>query len=150
MRHLLMKTMAGSSLLLMALAAHAQDRDRYRDDDRYYDRDERAYRREEPYNRGGGSLIDRVQSDLRYADSDAYSRGERKRIDNARKELYEFQKDWSAGRFNRHELDDSIAAIQKVVDHNALRDRARSILWADLQRLREFRADYQGRGYPRY
>src|SRR5437016_5917810 len=102
MRHLLMKTMAGSSLLLMALAAHAQDRDRYRDDDRYYDRDERAYRREEPYNRGGGSLIDRVQSDLRYADSDAYSRGERKRIDNARKELYEFQKDWSAGRFNRH------------------------------------------------
>jgi len=150
MRHLLMKTMAGSSLLLMALAAHAQDRDRYRDDDRYYDRDERAYRREEPYNRGGGSLIDRVQSDLRYADSDAYSRGERKRIDNARKELWEFQREWSAGRFNRHELDDSIAAIQKVVDHNALRDRARSVLWADLQSLRTFRAEYQGRGYSRY
>src|SRR2546421_6720383 len=91
MRHLLMKTMAGSSLLLIALAAQAQDRDRYRDDDRYYDRDD-GYRREEPYNRyydrddrayrgrelygrGGGSLIDRVQSDLRYADSDAYSRG---------------------------------------------------------------------------
>ena len=149
MRGLLMRTMAGGGLLLMALAVHAQDRDRYRDDDRY-DRDDRGYRREEPYNRGGGSLIDRVQSDLRYADSDAYSRGERKRIDNARKELYEFQRAWSTGRFNRHELDDSIAAIQKVVDHNALRERSRSILWDDLQRLRQFRAEYQGRDYPRY
>jgi len=166
MRRFLVRTMAGSSLLLMALAAHAQDRDRYRDDDRY-DRDDHGYRREEPYNRsydgedrasrgrelygrGGGSLIDRVQSDLRYADSDAYSRSERKRIDSARKELYEFQRAWSTGRFDRHELDDSIAAIQKVVDHNALRDRSRSILWADLQRLRSFRAEYQGRGYPRY
>src|SRR5438094_10137749 len=149
MQRLLMKTMTAGSLLLMALAVNAQDRDRYRDDDRY-DRDDRGYRREEPYNRGGGSLIDRVQSDLRYADSDAYSRGERKRIDNARKELWEFQREWSAGRFNRHELDDSIAAIQKVVDHNALRDRARSVLWADLQSLRTFRAEYQGRGYSRY
>ena len=166
MRHLLMKTMAGSSLLLIALAAQAQDRDRYRDDDRYdrddhgyrreepynrnYDRDDRAYRGRELYGRGGGSLIDRVQSDLRYADSDAYSRGERKRIDNARKQLWEFQREWSAGRFNRHELDDSIAAVQKVVDHNALRDRARSVLWADLQSLRTVRAEYQGRGYSRY
>jgi hypothetical protein len=150
MRSLLMKSMAGGSLLLMALAAHAQDRDRYRDDDRYSDGDDRQYRREEPYNRGAGSLIERVQSDLRYADSDAYSRGERKRIDSARKELYEFQRAWSTGRFDRHELDDSIAAIQKVVDHNALRDRARSILWDDLQRLRSFRAEYQGRGYQRY
>lgn len=150
MRRLLMRTMAGGGLLLMALAVNAQDRDRYRDDDRYYDRDDRGYRREEPYYRGGGSLVDRVQADLRYADSDAYSRGERRRIDNARKELYEFQRAWSEGRFNRHELDDSIAAIQKVVDHNALRERSRSILWDDLQRLRSFRAEYQGRGYPRY
>jgi len=150
MRRLLMRTMAGGGLLLITLAVNAQDRDRYRDDDRYYDRDDRGYRREGPNNRGGGSLIDRVQSDLRYADSDAYSRGERKRIDNARKELYEFQRAWSAGRFNRHELDDSIASVQKVVDHNALGERARSILWDDLQRLRSFRAEYQGREYPRY
>ena len=166
MRSLLMRSMAGGGLLLMALSVHAQDRDPYRDDDRHYGRDDRQYRREEPYrysdgddrgyrreepnNRGGGSLIDRVQSDLRYADADAYSRGERKRIGNAQKELYEFQRAWSTGRFDRHELDDSIAAVQKVVDHNALRDRARSILWDDLQRLRSFRAEYQGRGYPRY
>ena len=167
MRRFLTRALAGGSLLVMALAARAQDRDRYRDDDRYSDSDDRGYRRVEPYNRyydrddranrgrelygrGDGSLIDRVQSDLRYADSDAYSRSERKRIDSARKELYEFQRAWSTGRFDRHELDDSIAAIQKVVDHNALRDRARSILWDDLQRLRSFRAQYQGHGYQRY
>ena len=150
MRRLLTKSMASGSLLLMALSAYAQDRGRYRDDDQYYDRDDPGYRREEPYNRSGGSLIERVQSDLRYADSDAYSRRERKRIDNARKELWEFQRAWSAGRFKRHELDDTIAAIQKVVDHNALRDRARSIIWDDLQRLRAFRAEHQGRVYPRY
>jgi hypothetical protein len=145
-----MKGMAGGGLLLMALALHAQDRDRYRDDDRYYDRDDRGYRREEPYSRGGGSLIERVQTDLRYADAGAYSRGERKRLDNAKRELWEFQRAWSAGRFDRHELDDSIAAIQKVVDHNVLRDRARSILWDDLRQLRAFRAEHQGRVYPRY
>jgi hypothetical protein len=150
MRRLLIKSLAGGGLLFLALTMQAQDRDRYRDDDRYYDRDDRGNRHEGPYNRGGASLIDRVQSDLRYAQSDSYSRGEQKRIDKARKELWGFQRAWNAGRFDRHELDDSITAIQKVVDHNALRDRARSTLWADLQRLREFRAEYQGRGYPRY
>jgi hypothetical protein len=150
MRRLLMSSLAGSGLLILAISVQAQDRDRYRDDDRYYDRDDRGYRREAPYSRGGGSLIERVQSDLRYAQSEVYSRSEQKRLDNARKELWEFERKWNTGRFDRHELDDSIAAIQKVVDHNALRERGRSILWDDLQRLRQFRAEYQYRGYPRY
>lgn len=139
----LVRSLAASGLLLMAVGARAQDRDR--DDDRYHYRDDRGYR-------GGGSLFERVQSDLNYAESNAYpSHGERRRIENAKKELWEFQRRWNSGRFDRHELDDSIAAIQKVVDHNALDNRARSILWADLQRLREFRAEYQNRGYdPRY
>jgi hypothetical protein len=136
MRRLLMRSWMVSSLLLACFAAHAQDR--YRDEDRYRD------------NRGG-SLIERVQADLSYAQSTVYSRGERKRIDNARKELWEFQRAWNAGRFNRHELDDSIAAIQKVVDHSGLEERARSVLWNDVENLRAFRARYQGRGYyPRY
>jgi hypothetical protein len=148
MRSLLIKSLAGSSLLFMALAAHAQDR-YYRDDDRYYDRDNRGYRREGPNNRGG--LIEQVRSDLRYAQSSVYSRGEAKRLDKAREELGEFERKWNAGRFDRHELDDSISALQKVVDHNGLDERGRSILWNDVQRLRDFRAQYQGRGnYPRY
>jgi two-component SAPR family response regulator len=131
--------MAGS-LLLAGFAVHAQDYDRgrYPDNDRY--RDDRGYNR-------GGSLIEQVQGDLSYAQSAVYSRSERKRLDNARKELWEFQRAWSAGRFNHHELNDSIAAIQKVVDHRGLDERARSVLWNDLERLREFRAQYEGRRY---
>jgi hypothetical protein len=148
MRGLLIRSVAVSSLLIAAVAVHGQDYGRYRGDDRYYDRDDRRQ-----YGRNRGGLIEQVQSDLSYAQSSVYSRGEARRLDKAKRELWEFQRKWSAGRFDRHELNDSIAAMQKVVDHHALDERARSVLWNDLQRLREFRAQYQGRGYdpyPRY
>jgi hypothetical protein len=141
MRRLLINSLAGA-LLLTAFGAYAQDYPRYRDDDRYYDRDDHgSYRR--PGNRGG--LLDQVQADLRSAQNAVYSRGEAKRLDKAREELWEFQRRWNAGRFDRHELDDSISAIQKVVDHNGLDERARAVLWGDLRGLRDFRAEYQGR-----
>jgi hypothetical protein len=139
MRDLLMRSLVGITLLAGYTAAQAQDYGRYRDDDRYYDRDDHGYRR------GGGFFMDRVQSDLSYAESCAYSRGELKRIGNARRELREFQRAWNTGRIDHHELDDSIAAIQKVVDHNQLDERARSVLWSDLQRLRDFRSDLEHR-----
>ncbi|MBZ5593443.1 MAG: hypothetical protein LAP39_14465 [Acidobacteriia bacterium] len=137
MRSLLIRSLAGGSLLLMALGAYAQDYPRYRDDDRYSARGGRGY-----YGRPGnrGSLMDQVQADLRFAQGAAYSRGEAKRLDKAREELWEFQRKWNAGRFDHHELDDSIAAIQKVIDHNGLDERTRSMLWSDLRQLRDFRA----------
>ena len=129
MRNLLIRSLAGGGMLLLALGACAQDYSRHRDD------------------RGG--LIEQVRSDLNYAQSAVYSRGEAKRLNKANEELWQFQRKWTVGRFDRHELDDSIAAIQKAVDHNGLDDRARSTLWNDLQRLRDFRAQYEGRGYSR-
>jgi hypothetical protein len=132
-------------MLLLALGAYAQDYPRHRDEDRYYDRDERGGYREGRGNRGG--LIEQVRSDLSYAQSSVYSRGEAKRLNKANEELWEFQRKFNAGRFDRHELDDSIAAIQRVVDHNGLDERARSMLWNDVQRLRDFRAQNDGRGY---
>jgi hypothetical protein len=143
MRNLLIRSLAGGSMLLLALGAFAQDYPRYRDDDRY--RDDRGGYREGRGNRGG--LIEQVRSDLSYAQSAVYSRGEAKRLNKANEELWEFQRKWNAGRFDRHELDDSIAAIQRVVDHNGLDERARSMLWNDVQRLRDFRAQHDGRGY---
>ena len=145
MRNPLIRSLTGGSMLLLALGACAQDYPRHRDDDRYYDRDDRGGYREGRGNRGG--LIEQVRSDLSYAQSGVYSRGEGKRLNKANEELWEFQSKWNAGRFDRHELDDSIAAIQKVVDHNGLDERVRSTLWNDLQRLRDFRAQYEGRGY---
>jgi hypothetical protein len=143
MRNLLIRSLAGGSMLLLALGAFAQDYPRYRDDDRY--RDDRGGYREGRGYRGG--LIEQVRSDLSYAQSAVYSRGEAKRLNKANEELWEFQRKWNAGRFDRHELDDSIAAIQRVVDHNGLDERARSMLWNDVQRLRDFRAQHDGRGY---
>jgi hypothetical protein len=142
MRSLLTRSLACGSLLLMALGAYAQDYPRYRNDDRYSDRDAPGY-----YSRQGyrGHLMDKVQADLRYAQNAAYSRDEARRLDKAREELWEFQRKWTAGRFDRHELDDSIAAIQRAVDHNGLDERARSMLWSDLRELRDFRAQYHPR-----
>jgi hypothetical protein len=149
MRNLLIRGLAGGSMLLLALGAYAQDNPRYHGDDRYYDRDDRSGYREGRGNHGG--LIEQVRSDLSYAQSAVYSRGEAKRLSKANEELWEFQRKFNAGRFDRHELDDSIAAIQKVVDHSGLDERARSMLWNDVQRLRDFRAQNDGRGYyPRY
>src|SRR5690242_16873680 len=122
MRNLLIGSLAGGALLLMAAGAYAQDYPRHRDDDRYYDGDNRGYHGRSGY-RGG--LMDQVQRDLRSAQSGVYSRGEAKRLDKAREELREFQRKWNTGRFDRHELDDSIAAIQKVIDHNGLDEGAR-------------------------
>ena len=145
MRRFLMGTIAAGGLLLTGLSAYAQDYGGYRDEGRYHDRDGRGYAR-----RDGAGLIDQVRSDLNYAQSGVYSRGEAKRLGKAREELWEFERKYDAGRFDRHELDDSIAAIQKVIDHDGLDERARSMLWNDVQRLREFRANYEGRGYYGY
>ena len=142
MRNFLIRSLAAGSLLLLALGVYAQDYPRSRDDDRNYDRDDRGQR-----SRRGG-LIEQVRSDLSYAQSAVYSPGEAKRLNKASEELWEFQRKWNAGRFDRHELDDSIAAIQRVVDHSGIDDHARAVLWNDLQRLRDFRAQYEGR-YPR-
>ena len=163
MRSLLTKGLAASTLLLMAVAARAQYPDgRYPDDRQYQDRhgdpgygrpygDSRygAPRYDGRYARGGDSPIARVQADLRYAQWAVYSRSERKRINKAQEELSEFENKWRRGRFDRHELDDSIAAVQHVIDHNGMDERARSMLWNDVEMLRQFRAQFQGRDYYR-
>jgi hypothetical protein len=92
MRNLLIRTLAGGTLLL-ALGAFAQDYPRDRDGDRYYDRDDRGgYREGRGYR---GRLIEQVRSDLGYARSAVYSRGEAKRLDKASEELGEFQRKWN-------------------------------------------------------
>jgi len=152
MRRLLMQGLVGGGLLLMSVAAYAQSYPPppYRGDP--YDRDDRAYG--PPYRsydrRGGVSPVDQALNDLNYAESNAYlSHGDRRRFDKAREELVEFQQKLYAGRFDRHELDDAIAAMQRVADHerSGYGYRNGSILWDDLQRLRDFRASFRYGGY---
>lgn len=165
MKRLLQRTLLGSGLLALGLSANAQV---YRDDpynrnDPYYRND--SYNRNDPYYRNGdyrnrsygsygGSIIDQAQADLDRAGSTSYlSGGQRRRIDHARQKLWEFQdRQQREGRFDTHKLDDAIDNIQHLVNSNGIRYRDRSMLEADLQRLREFRSYRNGdyRGYDPY
>jgi hypothetical protein len=165
MRGVLLKSLAGGGFLFMTLCANAQvyNQGPYRDDpnrdnDGYYQNDDRAYRprnddrsydnRRSGYR--GGSPVDQALRDLDYAASNRYmSRSDRKRFDKAREELMEFQNKLYRGRFDRHELDDAISAMQKAAERDRGNGyRGGSPLWDDVQRLRAFRDGYRNdRGY---
>jgi hypothetical protein len=81
-------------------------------------------------------LFSRVRADLERAQADSgWNGGDRRRFDKVREELSEFQRSG-----NRHELNDTISALQKVVNDNRLAYRDRDILAQDLYQLRDFRA----------
>src|ERR1043165_3875783 len=157
MRGVLLKSLAAGGFLFMTLCANAQVYNQgpyrdgpYREDDGYYQRDNRGnYPQDRRYGARGGSPVDQALRDLDYAASNRYlSRGDRKRFEKAREELMEFQNKMYRGRFDRHELDDAISAMQRVAEHDAGDAyRGGSPLWDDVQRLREFRESYR---YDRY
>src|SRR5262249_14855897 len=152
--HLLRNAIVGSALLAGAGAvAQAQVYGGgYYDNGRFYGefgRDDRY-----PDHRGyrGGDLFARVRGDLHRAQAHSYSDGgTRRRFNRVREELGEFQGKLASGRYDRHELDDAIGALQKVVSDNRLDYRDREVLQEDLFRLREFRSanGYYRGGYYR-
>ncbi len=89
------------------------------------------------------SLVDKVHSDLnRGYDQWHLSKGERDRLNNAEKQLRNFAKDWSRGKFDKGDLDDSISAVQHVLDNNHLSGEARDALSRDVDELRRMREAY--------
>jgi hypothetical protein len=114
-------------------------------DDPYYGRGGYAYGNHGSY---GLRLFDEVQAHLERAAYNAY--GSRGRIERARKDVYDFQRRWNEGRFDRHELDEAIGSVQRVVDSNSIDQRDRYVLLNDLARMREFRASRGGYDRRRY
>ena len=104
-------------------------------DDPYYGRGGYGYGNHGSY---GLRLFDEVQAHLERAAYNAY--GSRGRIKRARKDVYDFQRRWKEGRFDRHELDEAIGSVQRVVDSSSIDQRDRYALLNDLARMREFRA----------
>lgn len=97
-----------------------------------------------------GGLLDRVQQDLDRAASQPYlSPGARGKIEHARQKLWEFQRKWASGRFDRGALDDAIGNIRHAVDNPSTDYRDRKVLADDLAGLRAFRASrgFAGPGY---
>jgi hypothetical protein len=117
--------------------------------DPYSGRDAYRYENHRTY---AFQLFDQVQVHLARAAHNAY--GSRNRIERARKDVYDFQRRLNEGRFDRHELDEAIGSVQRVVDRNSIDPRIQYLLLDDLARMREFRASrggYDRRWYePQY
>jgi hypothetical protein len=100
--------------------------------DRYTDRGA-SYGRDQ---RGQGDLFNRLRSDIERAEANSnWNGGDRRRFNKVREELGEFQRSG-----NRHELNDTISALQHVVNSNHLIYGDREVLARDLYQLQDFRA----------
>ena len=141
MRNLLHKFVVGSAIVA-GVAASAQvygpyNNRPYNDRDGRYDRSYRGERMD---------ILGRVQSDIDRALSFPFRGGERRSLEHARRDLFDFQRDLSRGRFNKGHLDSAIEHLQKVVDHRRIPYELGSTLQNDANRLRDFRASRGGEG----
>jgi hypothetical protein len=135
MKHLLLRTVAGTGLMLFGLTASMQAQ-RPRDDDSYH-RDRDDYFRGDQWR---ARMFDRVRDDLNHVQTTWFTGGgDQYRIDKAKQELNELQTAMAEHRFNERALDEVVNAMQRVVSDSRLSDRDRSILNDDLARLRQFR-----------
>jgi hypothetical protein len=93
------------------------------------------------YARQDRGVFDRARIDLDRASAYPYaSPNDRRRFDDARGKLYEFQIRFDQGRYDKHHLDEAIDRIQHVVESNSLDPRDRGALSDDLRRLKDYRA----------
>ncbi len=126
MRHFVQAFIMTASLVAFAAVAQAQ-----------WGRDG-AYRPESV-----SALIDRVHADLNRGYGVWHiSHGDRDRLTHAEHQLRDFAKDWRRGKFDKGDLDDSISAIQHVLDNNHLNGRERDALSEDVSQLRRMREAY--------
>jgi hypothetical protein len=105
------------------------------------------YRNRDAWFRGQnwrGQLFQRVRQDVEYVQSVTFpGGGDQFRLASTLEELDELQGKLAAGRYDEEELDDVIAALQRVVRDNRLSGRDRYLLTDDLDRLRDFRARHE-------
>ena len=84
-----------------------------------------------------GEVFERAQFDLSRAAEHSY---DRRRIEKAQREIADFQRRLSFGRFSRRDLDRAIGATDDVVRRGSIAPRDRDILFRDLEGMRAFRA----------
>ncbi|HTS66432.1 MAG TPA: hypothetical protein VMH28_30620 [Candidatus Acidoferrales bacterium] len=89
------------------------------------------------------TLVERVHTDLNHGYERWHlSNGDRDRLNHAEKQLRSFAHDWRNAKFDKGDLDNSIAAIQHVLDNNHLQGPERDALWNDVEQLRHMREAY--------
>jgi hypothetical protein len=89
------------------------------------------------------ALVDRVHVDLDHAYAAwHFSNGDRKRLNDAEKQLRDFARKWRRNHFDKGELDEAISSIQHVLDNNHLTGQARDALSDDVNQMRQMREAY--------
>jgi hypothetical protein len=80
----------------------------------------------------------------------AFRERERERYDNAIRHLSQFsERLHEGGYFDKDKLDQAIADVQHLADHNPIDERGREILFRDLRELRRLREHFDERyRYP--
>lgn len=146
--------LAGSGVLAVSIAAHAQyypqrDDPYYRTDPngRYsqqggYDPDQGPYGNDRyGYGRNQDSIVGRVLADLNVAASNARLDGhERKHFDDAIRQLEQFEDRWAQGRFDSGKLHEAIEDLEHLANADRVRRPDREILARDIEDLRRFRS----------
>ncbi len=85
-------------------------------------------------------LVERTQGDLREASGLARMKGDqRERYEHAQGHLSTFDRHLTKGHFDKHELDDAISNVQKILDKNTLQASSRDALMRDISDLRAAR-----------
>jgi len=137
MKHLFIKTLAGSGLLLMAMTASAQYQPRSMD--RYQPvQDERQVMDQ-------NHVFDQIRDDLdRIHTFTLPFTPDRNRVNIAREQVNDCQQAVNSGDYDRQTFNQTIDAIQRVVDLNHLTDQSRGNLVSDIRELSHMEARLEG------
>jgi hypothetical protein len=136
MRQLLIKTLAGSGLLLMGMTASAQYQPRPLSPQETQDQREA----QDP-----DRIFDRVRTDLGRirADASPFS-ADSDRLTVAIQQLNQCQRVVAAGEYDRRMFYQTVASIQRVMDLNRLTDQSRSYLGDDVSAMNRLQARLEG------
>lgn len=134
MRRLLLQSLAGCGLLLLGVAANAQVTGQEIQNP-YYSQDQYQ---------NTHSMFDQIRADLYAAQTNAYPNylGDGARFDVARNELQQLETNWDSAHYDGRQMENTVAAIQMVLNDNRLMGHDRDVLGADLARLLDFRSEY--------
>jgi hypothetical protein len=131
-----------SCLMLVGVLASGQDRDR---EDERRRNEERYHQLERSESWWAGHLFQRVREDIDHVQAVTFPFSpDQYKLTAVKRELNELQEKYAATRYDQPELDDVIAALQRVMSDNHLANRDRDLLSDDLSRLREFREHHDG------
>jgi hypothetical protein len=132
MKHVLIRTLVGSSLLLSSLTANAQTtsqqiRNPFHSQDQY----ELTH-----------SMFDKLTGDLYQAQTDVYPLRNTSLFVSTNNQLRQLEQSWDQGHYFSREMESTISAIQMILTNNHLMPRDRDPLSTDLSQLLNLKTEY--------